>query len=217
MNAMNESTATRILYMEDDCAQARIVQKTLRSSGYHVDLASDGEEGLAMYSTGSYDLLVVDQSMPGREGLDVIRTLVSRGSLPPTIMITGTGDEQTAVDAMKLGVSDYVVKSMIGGITNYLPKAIERALEQAQLAQRKQRAEEQLAAQIRELEQANAELQHFNDLAVGRELRMVELKRQVNELACEAGRAPVYDLSFVHEAAEGGSGRGARERAGQRP
>ena len=204
---MSETAATRILYMEDDRAQARIVQKTLQRSGYDVDHAPDGEEGLAMCSAGSYDLLVVDQSLPGRKGLDVIRTLVSRGPLPPTIMVTGTGDERTAVDAMKLGVSDYVVKSMTGGFVNYLPAAIERALEQAQLAQRKQQAEEELAARMRELEQTNAELQRFNDLAVGRELRMVELKRQVNELACEAGKAPVYDLSFVHEeAVEGGSG-----------
>ncbi len=210
MNPMSESTAIRILYMEDDRAQARIVRKTLRRSGYDVDHASDGEEGLAMYSTGSYDLLLVDQSMPGREGLDVIRTLVSRGPLPTTIMVTATGNEQTAVEAMRLGVSDYVIKSMDGGFINYLPAAIERALKHRRLAQQKQQVEEELAARIRELEQANAELQRFNDLAVGRELRMVELKRQVNELACEAGKAPVYDLSFVHEEAiEGDSGAGA--------
>ncbi len=206
---MNEATTIRILYMEDDRAQARIVQKTLRRSGYHVDHASDGEEALTMCLTGSYDLLVVDQSMPGRQGLDVIRTLVSRGPLPPTIMVTGTGDEKTAVDAMKLGVSDYVVKSMAGGFVNYLPAAIERALEQARSTNQKRQAEEDLAARIRELEQANAELQRFNDLAVGRELRMVELKRQVNELACEAGKAPVYDLSFVAEEGTEGGGSGS--------
>lgn len=209
MNVMSETIAIRILYMEDDRAQARIVQKTLGRSGYDVDHASDGEEGLAMYSTGSYDLLLLDQSMPGHEGLDVIRTLVSQGPLPPTIMVTGTGDERTAVDAMKLGVSDYIIKSMDGGFINYLPAAIERALEQRQLTQVKQQLEEELAARIHELEQANAELRRFNDLAVGREVRMIELKRQVNELACEAGKAPVYDLSFVHEEAiegDGGSG-----------
>jgi len=141
---MNPSNATRILYIEDDRAQARIVQTKLQRLGYVVDLAYDGSEGLAKHAAGPYDVLLVDQSLPDGEGLDVIRTLVSEGRLPPTIMVTGTGDENTAVEAMKLGISDYVVKSMIGGFVNYLPNAIERALEKEEQAQDRAQADEAL-------------------------------------------------------------------------
>jgi hypothetical protein len=65
----------------------------------------------------------------------------------------------------------------------------------ADITERK-RAEEERA-------RATAELEHFNQFAVGREERMIELKRQVNDLLEEAGKPPVYDLAFVEDVAEG--------------
>jgi len=64
------------------------------------------------------------------------------------------------------------------------------------ITERKQ-AEEELRRRAEELERINAELERFNRLAVGREQRMIELKRQVNALAEALGQAPPYDLSFV--------------------
>ena len=61
----------------------------------------------------------------------------------------------------------------------------------------RKRAEEELEQAVRELERSNSELAQFNRLAVGREMRMIELKRQVNELSEEMGREPPYDLSFL--------------------
>lgn len=76
---MTESKPIRILYMEDDPGLARLVQKKLERAGYVVDLARDGEQGLAMYAAGNYDVLAVDQAMPVRDGLEVIRALASQG------------------------------------------------------------------------------------------------------------------------------------------
>ena len=141
---MTESKPIRILYMEDDPGLARLVQKKLERAGYVVDLARDGEEGLAMYAAGSYDVLAVDQAMPVHDGLEVIRTLASQGSLPPTIMVTGTGSEKIAVEAIKLGARDYIVKDVDGGYLDLLPTVIEQALQQQRFAEEKQRAEEAL-------------------------------------------------------------------------
>ena len=55
----------RVLYMEDDPAQARLVQKCLERAGFAVDLASDGAQGLAQCAACSYDAIIVDQTMPG--------------------------------------------------------------------------------------------------------------------------------------------------------
>ncbi len=142
----------RILYMEDDSGLARLFQKKLERAGYVVDIARDGREGLDMYSAASYDVVATDQTMPVHNGLEVIRILASQGPLPPTIMVTGTGSEQTAVEAMKLGASDYIVKDVDGGYLDLLLTVIERVLRQQRLLEDKQRAEEALRRRAEELE-----------------------------------------------------------------
>jgi len=141
VNIMTKSRPIRILYMEDDPGLARLFQKKLERAGYIVDIASDGEEGLAMCAAGDYDVLAVDQAMPVHDGLEVIRTLASQGPLPPTIMVTGTGSEKIAVEAMKSGAGDYVVKDVDGGYLDLLPTVIEHVLQQQHLAEEKQWAE----------------------------------------------------------------------------
>ena len=125
---MVESEKVHILLMEDDPGLARLFQKRLGRQGYLVDLAYDGEEGLAMYDAGSYDVLIMDQVMPVYTGLEVIRILADRGQLPPIIMVTVTGNEQIAVEAMKLGARDYLVKDVDGGYLELLPTVIEQVL-----------------------------------------------------------------------------------------
>ncbi len=141
---MSKDDPIRILYMEDDPGLARLFKKRLERAGYVVDLAHDGEQGLAIYAAGSYDIVAVDQVMPVCNGLDVIRTLAAQGPLPPTIMVTGTGSEEIAVEAMKLGASDYIVKDVDGGYLDLLPTVIERVLRQNRLAEERQQATVQL-------------------------------------------------------------------------
>ncbi len=160
---MAEEKLVRILYMEDDPGLARLFQKKLRRAGYAVDIAHNGEEGLEMYYSGSYDVIATDQAMPIHSGLDVIRILASQGDRepPPTIMVTGTGSEQIAVEAMKLGASDYIVKDVDGGYLDLLPAVVERVLQQQRLIEEKRRAEESLRQYAAELEARNEELDAF--------------------------------------------------------
>jgi diguanylate cyclase (GGDEF)-like protein/PAS domain S-box-containing protein len=139
-----DSSPARILYMEDDPGLARLVQKRLSRIGYAVDVATDGQQGVARYRDGQHDVLIVDQNMPVYCGLKVLEVLSEEGGLPPTIMLTGTGSEQTAVEAMKLGANDYVIKDAAGGFLDLLPPVIERILTQRQLVQERQRAAEAL-------------------------------------------------------------------------
>lgn len=118
----------RILYMEDDPGLARLLQKILQRRGFSVDVAANGEEGLVLAKASRYNLLLVDYNMPFQGGIDVIRTLSSSGALPPTIMVTGEGNEAIAVEALKMGAADYVVKDTDMKYLDLLPTVIDQVL-----------------------------------------------------------------------------------------
>src|SRR5262245_7424443 len=149
---MSAGPLIRILVLEDDPGQARLAQRTLERAGYTVEVAGDGDTGLALYATGVYDVLMVDHQMPGTGGLEVLRALVLRGALPPTIMVTGHGDEVVAVEAMKLGAGDYVVKDVDGKYLTLLRAAAARVWHQQGLIVGKRQAEEALQQTLEELE-----------------------------------------------------------------
>jgi signal transduction histidine kinase len=131
--------------MEDDAAQARLVRKCLEREGYSIDLAEDGAQGLVCCQAKSYAAVIIDQTMPGLSGLDVIRSMSEQGPLPPIIMVTGTGDERIAVEAMKLGASDYLVKDLEGGFINVLPLVVRRAIQERRTLLEKRQMEQELA------------------------------------------------------------------------
>jgi signal transduction histidine kinase/CheY-like chemotaxis protein len=127
-----------------------------------------------MYEEGDYDVVAVDQNMPVLSGLEVIRLMASQGELPPMIMVTGTGDEETAVEAMKLGAGDYIVKDVDGGYLELLPTVIQQVLHRRRLTEEKARA-------VEALEQRNRDLTLLNKL--GQSLTAtLELQQVVNRL-----------------------------------
>ena len=148
---MGELEPVRILYMEDDPGTARLFQKRLGREGYIVDIARDGEEGLAKFDENPYDVVAVDQSMPVVSGLEVIRILASRGPLPPLLVITGSSDLRSAVEAMKLGASDYIVKDVDSTYLDLLPPVIEQVLHQRRLVEERERLIGQLRKALAEV------------------------------------------------------------------
>ncbi len=151
-----------VLYMEDDTGLARLLQRRLERAGYAVDIAIDGQEGLAKYQTNRYDVLLIDQRMPGREGIEVIRILAANDTPPPMIMVTGTGNEPIAVEAMKLGAADYIVKDAEGGYFELLPAVINKALYNQRLLEEKRQAEKSLQKYMVDLQEHNQELDAFS-------------------------------------------------------
>jgi signal transduction histidine kinase/DNA-binding response OmpR family regulator len=142
---MNAPATTRILYVEDDQTLARLVEKRLERLGYEVELASDSKQGQKQFQSSAYDVLIVDQTLPEGNGLDLVRAVTASGPLPATIMVTGTGNEKIAVEAMKLGLSDYLVKDLEGGFLNLLPVVIDNALHQRRLGNEARRMSQELA------------------------------------------------------------------------
>lgn len=144
----------RVLYMEDDAGLARLFQKHLRRAGYEVDIAADGASGLSRLEENHYDVLALDYKMPELDGLEVISQLAARGEVPPTIMLTANGDEALAVEALKLGADDYIVKDTAGGYIRLMPSVIERLLDKHRLEEARRRTQEALRqseARLREI------------------------------------------------------------------
>jgi diguanylate cyclase (GGDEF)-like protein/PAS domain S-box-containing protein len=141
---MSNVQPTRILYIEDDIVTATCVQTQLEQRGYVVDLAMDGKNGLTKLEEKPYDVVAVDYHLPGMNGLQVLQNLVESKEMVPTIMITGAGNERIAVEAMKLGAGDYLIKDIDNHYLELLPEVIECELEKRQLITEKQRAKDAL-------------------------------------------------------------------------
>jgi DNA-binding response OmpR family regulator len=95
--------------VEDEAKIARLVADYLRHAGFEVTVAGDGEVALASARRAKPDLVVLDLGLPGRDGLDVARTL-RRTSGVPIVMLTARGDETDRIVGLELGADDYVVK-----------------------------------------------------------------------------------------------------------
>jgi diguanylate cyclase (GGDEF)-like protein/PAS domain S-box-containing protein len=139
---MADISLTRILYMEDNPGLAVLLQKNLQRRGFLVDTAANGEEGLKMVETTRYDVLIVDYNMPFFSGLDVIRTLASKGMPVPVIMVTGEGNEIVAAEALKLGASDYIVKDVEMRYLSLIPAVVDQVLYKQQLIRERNQMQE---------------------------------------------------------------------------
>lgn len=158
---MSADDSTKILYMEDDPGLARLLQIKLNKSGYQIELAKDGKEGLYKYDNGSYDILVIDYKMPELDGMQVLQALARRGPLPPAILLTGAGNEEIAVEAMKMGAADYIVKDLEGKYFQLLPIVIAETLKRHRFEEEKRLMQNELKRYAAELERSNRELQQF--------------------------------------------------------
>jgi DNA-binding NtrC family response regulator len=102
--------AGQVLVMEDESSVAQGLKMVLQEEGYDVDLASTGRSALDKMKQGGFDLLVADLRLPDMDGMEVIREVKGKRPEIKVIIITGYGSVSSAVDAMKLGVSDYLAK-----------------------------------------------------------------------------------------------------------
>lgn len=100
----------RVLLVEDEAGLALTLGDRLRSENYQVEIADDGENGLAIAAAGGFDLIVLDWMLPRRSGIDICRELRRRGIGTPILMLTARGQTLDKVLGLKLGADDYLTK-----------------------------------------------------------------------------------------------------------
>jgi len=100
----------RILVVEDEKKVASFLEKGLREEGYSVDVSHDGTDGLLKAHVHDYDLLVLDVMLPGKTGLEIVRSLRSRESSVPVLLLTAHGDQDDIVLGLDAGADDYLTK-----------------------------------------------------------------------------------------------------------
>lgn len=105
----------QVLVMEDDLTLANGLKMVLDEDGLAVDLAGTGELAMEAFRQKRFDLLVADLRLPDINGMDVIREIKANKPETEIIVITGHGNAATAVEAMKLGVSDFIPKPFTEG------------------------------------------------------------------------------------------------------
>lgn len=100
----------RILVIEDDPTVGTFVKRGLEEQRYRVDLVDTGDRGEELARSESYDLIVLDMRLPGRSGMEVIRSLRSAGIERPILVLTAQDAIDAKVETLRAGADDYVTK-----------------------------------------------------------------------------------------------------------
>jgi len=100
----------RILIIDDENSIRRTLREILENEGYAIDDAPDGSEGLKLVKANHYDVVLCDIKMPKMDGLEVLDKILQTNSDIPVVMISGHGNIDTAVDAIRKGAYDYISK-----------------------------------------------------------------------------------------------------------
>lgn len=100
----------RILLIEDETKLAQAIQQSLAALQYQVALAASGEEGFFLASNDTFDLVILDLNLPGRDGIEILRSLRSRGWQTPVLILTARDGLDDRVTGLDSGADDYLVK-----------------------------------------------------------------------------------------------------------
>ncbi len=124
----------RILIVDDDIHMQKALREAVSRCGYSVDLAGDALSGLALLKEKEFSLVITDMKMPGMDGVEFIRQIRLWSSTIPVLVITGFGTVENAVECMRCGASDYLMKPFsIEGLRTSIERLLRGAVSKGDL------------------------------------------------------------------------------------
>jgi signal transduction histidine kinase len=155
-NMAARDPSVTILVVDDDPGLARLMERALRREGYRTDSAGSGRDATLWLKQNRADLLLLDLKLPDLGGPELLEAMRKTGHLVPFVIITGQGDERVAVEMMKRGALDYLVKDV--NFIEFIPTVVKRALDQVERSHRLEAAEKNMRDSERRERERAAEL-----------------------------------------------------------
>ena len=155
----SENSELRVLHVEDSEPDAELVEQALRRNGLAVSVVVVQEEAEFERELRAHrpDVVLADFNLPQWKGMEALEVMRREGLDIPLVLVSGALGDTTAVDCIKRGATDYVLKD---GLAR-LPEAVRRALQEKRLLRLRRQAEEDLARKAEELARSNADLEQF--------------------------------------------------------
>ena len=169
-----------LLVAEDDAVVRKSTATYFQEKGYEVFCAPDGKQALQLLNEKEVDALLTDLRMPGLDGIDLLKAALEREPQIPTIIISGMGTMQDAIEALRLGAFDYIIKPVQD--MELILHSVERALTHSKLIEREKNRKEELEMVVQqrtmELLLQNEQLNHEIEERQAQEALVLHAKQE---------------------------------------
>lgn len=182
-----------ILLVEDNLAEARLLQEVLKGSlisRFHLAHVKRLKDAIAQIEVDHFDVILLDLTLPDSYGLASLDSLIEYAPKLPIVVLTNTNDDELAVEAVRRGAQDYLVKRQLN--QDILVRSLRYAIERKQAAEALREANEILELRVQE---RTAELETANEL-LRREIEWCQRIQERLELAQKAGKIGTFEWSI---------------------